>query len=95
MLYFIQYYIFIYVIIATVDNAMLKLILEKVSTILAYVKRIDEKINTTASVTTQHDIIMNDKFLKLFPMTDVESLQNIDQKLSLEVEFENQMVISH
>lgn len=96
MLYFNQYYIFINVIIATADNAISKLILEKVLTTLAYVKRIDEKISTATSVMTQHNNIMYDyEFLNLFPMKDVESLQNIDKKLSLEIEFENQMVISH
>lgn len=94
MLYFNQYCIFINVIIATADNAILKLILEKVSTTLAYVKRIDEKISTTASVMTQHNNFTNE-FLNLFPMKDVDSLQNIDKQLSLEIEFENQMVISH
>lgn len=45
---------------------------------------------------TQHDNIRNDyEFLNLFPMKDIETLQNIDKKLSLEIEFENQMVISH
>jgi len=93
MLYFNQYYIFIYV-IATADNAILKLILEKVSATLAYVQRIDENIST-GSVMTQNSITLNDDFLNLFPMKDVSSVQEIENKLSMEIEFENQMVISN
>ncbi|XP_016657969.1 uncharacterized protein LOC107883081 isoform X1 [Acyrthosiphon pisum] len=79
---------------STADNAILRLILEKVSATLAYVQRIDEKIST-GSVMTNNNIAINDEFLNLFPMKEVVSVKEIEKKLSTEIEFENQMIISN
>lgn len=53
--------------------------LEKITTTLVYVKRIDEKINTTSFM--RNNNLVDDEFINLFPMKDVESLQEIDRKL--------------
>ncbi|XP_060855843.1 uncharacterized protein LOC132933937 [Metopolophium dirhodum] len=68
--------------------------LEKITTILAYVKRIDGKLdamgcnlNTSYSRTS-----VENNFLSLFPMKTVESLEEIESKLILDSVFEEKLI---
>lgn len=92
--YFKQYYIFICV-IATANIEILNQILEKITTTLAYVKKIDEKIDKASFMIQNNLMAVNDDLINLFPMKDIESVQQVDKKFSLDREFEIQMVISH
>jgi len=65
---------------------------EQIATILAYVKRIDKKLDTVMEGSVSLNIINDENNLvSLFPITTVEALQNIETKL-LDATFEKQMV---
>jgi len=67
---------------------------EQITTILAYVKRIDEKIETVGcnrcNAESANPLVNND-FLNLFLIKTVEEVQNIEIKL-MDTTFEKQMV---
>ncbi|KAL5237438.1 hypothetical protein ACI65C_004848 [Semiaphis heraclei] len=65
---------------------------EQIATILAYVKRIDKKLDTVMEGSASLNIINDENNLvSLFPITTVEALQNIETKL-LDATFEKQMI---
>lgn len=74
----------------TKTDDLLKMILEKVSTTLAYVRKIEEQLGTVSVMGPNGTV--NDDLLQMFPMKDVNSLEIVDMKL-LDTEFEIQMVI--
>jgi len=80
--------------ITTEQNDVNKIMFENITTILAYVKRIDAKLdaigcnlNTSYSSTN-----VENNFLSLFPMKTVESLDEIESKLILDNVFEEKLV---
>lgn len=67
---------------------------ENITTILAYVKRIDGKLDAMGyNLNTNHSStnVEND-FLSFFPMKTVESLEEIESKLILDTVFEEKLV---
>lgn len=80
--------------ITTEQNDVNKTMFENITTILAYVKRIDAKLdaigcnlNTSYSSTN-----VENNFLSLFPMKTMESLDDIESKLILDNVFEEKLV---
>lgn len=74
------------------NEELLKLILEKISTTLAYVEKIDEKINTSDMAQGR---VVNETLLELFPTKFIESFEVIENKLYTDDEFTKEMVTSH
>lgn len=64
---------------------------EQIATILAYVKRIDQKLDKIMDDSVSLNRNNENSLVSLFPITTVEALQNIETKL-LEATFEKQMV---
>eukprot|EP00102_Acyrthosiphon_pisum_P026915 XP_016664125.1 PREDICTED: uncharacterized protein LOC107885143 [Acyrthosiphon pisum] len=71
-------------------NDMVRIMFEQSTTILAYVKRIDKKLETVGGYYAE-PMNGNLDFLNLFPMKTVEAHQNIESKLADET-FEKQMI---
>jgi len=67
---------------------------ENITTILAYVKRIDGKLNAMEcnSNTSYSSMSVETNFLSFFPMKTVESLEEIESKLILDTAFEEKLV---
>lgn len=76
------------------SNNLIQSMFEQITTILAYVKRIDKKIETVGcnrcNAESANPFVNND-FLNLFPIKTVEEVQNIEIKL-MDTTFEKQMV---
>jgi len=64
---------------------------EQIATILAYVKRIDKKLDTIMDDSVSLNRNNDNNLVNLFPITTVEAVQNIEIKL-LDATFEKQMV---
>jgi len=73
----------------TISNDMIQIMSEQITTILAYVKRIDKKLETVGC--NAESVNGNIDFLNLFPIKTVEAVQNIELKLT-DITFEKQMV---
>jgi len=67
---------------------------ENITTILAYVKRIDGKLDSMGyNLNTNYSSTnVENNFLSLFPMNTVESLEEIESKLILDTVFEEKLV---
>ncbi|KAF0704489.1 DUF4806 domain-containing protein, partial [Aphis craccivora] len=76
------------------SNNLIQSMFEQITTILAYVKRIDEKIETVGcnrcNAESANPLVNND-FLNLFLIKTVEEVQNIEIKL-MDTTFEKQMI---
>uniref|UniRef100_A0A2S2PHG5 DUF4806 domain-containing protein n=1 Tax=Schizaphis graminum TaxID=13262 RepID=A0A2S2PHG5_SCHGA len=66
-------------------------IVEQIATILAYVKRIDKKLESLMEDSVSLNKNNDNSIVSLFPITSVEALQNIETKL-LDATFEKQMI---
>lgn len=64
---------------------------EQIATILAYVKRIDKKLDTIMGDSVPLNRNNENNFVSLLPITTVEALKNIETKL-LDATFEKQMI---
>ncbi|XP_060872093.1 uncharacterized protein LOC132946227 [Metopolophium dirhodum] len=64
---------------------------EQIATILAYVKRIDKKLDTIMKDSISLNRNNENNLVSLFPIATVKALQNIETKL-LDATFEKQMI---
>lgn len=75
------------------QNNTITLLYEQTATILAYVKRIDSKLETMEYSTISSNENIDNDFNCMFPMKTVEALQDIEIQLTSDNTFEKKMVI--